>query len=223
MIVLDEINKDEALRYMGHRGEVPQALKELVLKCEKQLLEVIRPAYIFKCFDIEYTDGGIRVLNTSLTFSGNDIKNHLEDCTRAVLMCATIGAEADKLIRLTEISDISAAFVMDSLASAAVEQVCSQADNIIKETFPTEFLTWRFSPGYGDFPIEIQRDFLDVMNAQKRIGLNVGSGNILIPRKSVTAVAGLSRTPIPKKRRGCVCCNMAEVCQYRKRGDHCGF
>lgn len=223
MIVLDEINKDEALRYMGHRGEVPPTLKELVLKCEKQLLEVIRPAYIFKCFDIEYTDGGIRVLNTSLTFKGNDIKNHLEDCSRAVLMCATIGAEADKLIRLTEISDISAAFVMDSLASAAVEQVCSQADNIIKETFPTEFLTWRFSPGYGDFPIEIQRDFLDVMNAQKRIGLNVGSGNILIPRKSVTAVAGLSRTPVPKKRRGCVCCNMAEVCQYRKRGDHCGF
>ena len=53
MIVLNEINKDEALRYMGHRGEIPQTLKELVLKCEKQLLEVIRPAYIFKCFDIE--------------------------------------------------------------------------------------------------------------------------------------------------------------------------
>ena len=138
-------------------------------------------------------------------------------------MCATIGADADKLIRLTEISDISAAFVMDSLASAAIEQVCSETDKIIKETFPSDFLTWRFSPGYGDFPIEIQGEFLDVMNAQKRIGLNVGSGNILIPRKSVTAVAGLSQTPAPKKRRGCVCCNMAEVCQYRKRGDHCGF
>ena len=39
MIVLNEINKDEALRYMGHRGEIPQTLKELVLKCEKQLLD----------------------------------------------------------------------------------------------------------------------------------------------------------------------------------------
>ena len=202
MIVLNEINKDEALRYMGHKGEIPQTLKELVLKCEKQLLEVIRPAYIFKCFDIETSEEGVRVLNTSLTFKGNDIKNHLEGCSKAVLMCATIGADADKLIRLTEISDISAAFVMDSLASAAIEQVCSETDKIIKE---------------------IQGEFLDVMNAQKRIGLNVGSGNILIPRKSVTAVAGLSQTPVPKKRRGCVCCNMAEVCQYRKRGDHCGF
>lgn len=112
MIVLNEINKDEALRYMGHRGEIPQTLKELVLKCEKQLLEVIRPAYIFKCFDIETSEEGVRVLNTSLTFKGNDIKNHLEGCSKAVLMCATIGADADKLIRLTEISDISAAFVM---------------------------------------------------------------------------------------------------------------
>ncbi|HBM27154.1 MAG TPA: methionine synthase, partial [Ruminococcus sp.] len=24
-------------------------------------------------------------------------------------------------------------------------------------------------------------------------------------------------------RRGCACCNMREVCQFRKRGDHCGF
>ena len=136
MIVLNEINKDEALRYMGHRGEIPQTLKELVLKCEKQLLEVIRPAYIFKCFDIETSEEGVRVLNTSLTFKGNDIKNHLEGCSKAVLMCATIGADADKLIRLTEISDISAAFVMDSLASAAIEQVCSETDKIIKETFP---------------------------------------------------------------------------------------
>lgn len=62
MIVLNEINKDEALRYMGHRGEIPQTLKELVLKCEKQLLEVIRPAYIFKCFDIEASEEGVRVL-----------------------------------------------------------------------------------------------------------------------------------------------------------------
>lgn len=223
MIVLNELNKAEALRYMGHRGEVPVNLKQLMESCEKKLLEVIRPAYIFKCFDIEFADEGVKVLNTSLVFKGNDIKNHLEGCSQAVLLCATVGADADRLIRLTEITDISAAFAMDALASAAIEQVCTKADEIIKNTFPESFFTWRFSPGYGDFPIDIQSDFLAVMDAQKRIGLNVGSGNILIPRKSVTAVAGISDNPLPKKRRGCACCNMAEVCQYRKRGDHCGF
>ena len=40
---------------------------------------------------------------------------------------------------------------------------------------------------------------------------------------SVTAIIGLSKNEISKGRRGCACCNMREVCQFRKRGDHCGF
>ena len=62
-----------------------------------------------------------------------------------------------------------------------------------------------------------------VVNAQKFIGLNATGNNILTPRKSVTAIIGLSENEISKGRRGCACCNMREVCQFRKRGDHCGF
>jgi hypothetical protein len=140
-----------------------------------------------------------------------------------VLLCATIGAAADLLIRKMEITDMSAAFAADALASAAIEQVCNAADEIIKQYMPDKFFTWRFSPGYGDFPIDTQRDFLSVMNAQKRIGLCLESNNIMVPRKSVTAVAGISDVQLPQKTRGCACCNMAGSCNFRKRGTHCGF
>lgn len=56
--------------------------------------------------------------------------------------------------------------------------------------------------GYGSFPLEIQKEFLEAVNAHKRIGLCTGENNILIPRKSVTAVAGISEKPISRKRRG---------------------
>ena len=138
-------------------------------------------------------------------------------------MCATLGADTDRLIRTAEITDISSAFVMDAMASAAIEDICRLADEEIKKQLPDCFFTWRFSPGYGDFPIEIQKDFLETLNAPKRIGLCTGDNNILIPRKSVTAVAGISENPVPKKRRGCASCNMAETCAFRRRGDHCGF
>lgn len=222
-LTLESINCREALRYMGHKGEVSPILEDTVEKCEKKLLQTMRPNFIFRVFDIKQNEEGIDVLGSSLTLRGNDIKNHLEGCSRAVLMCATLGGNTDKLIRAAEISDISSAFVMDALASAAIEEVCRMADNYIKQQMPDLFFTWRFSPGYGDFPIEIQMEFLETLNAPKRAGVCTGENNILIPRKSVTAVSGISESPLPQKRRGCACCNMAESCTFRKRGEHCGF
>lgn len=208
---------------MGHRGELTESLEKKIQQCVEQLLKTIRPNFVYRIFDIKPVDRGIEVCGSSLVLEGNDIRNHLEGCDRAVLMCATLGADTDRLIRAAEISDISGAFVMDAMASAAIEDVCRLADVEIKKQLPDCYFTWRFSPGYGDFPIEIQKDFLETLNAGKRIGLCTGENNILIPRKSVTAVAGISEKPVPKKRRGCACCNMAESCAYRRRGDHCGF
>ena len=47
--------------------------------------------------------------------------------------------------------------------------------------------------------------------------------DLLIPAKSVTAIAGVSDAPIPQKKRGCAVCNLRETCQYRRNGEHCGF
>lgn len=222
-IILDSISINEALRYMGHRGDVSDALRSLLCDCEKRLLEAIRPLWTFRVFDVEAADEGVHILNTALTLTGKDIRAHLEGCRRAVLMCATLGGDTDRLIRTMEVSDISSAFAMDAMASAAIEDVCRLCDEEIKKQLPECFLTWRFSPGYGDLPLDLQGVFLDTLCAQKQIGLCCESNNILIPRKSVTAVMGVSDKPLPQKRQGCACCNMQEHCEYRKRGDHCGF
>lgn len=224
MISLSSINRAEALRYMGQKGkEIPPALSEVLDSCEKKLLGTIRPNYVFRVFDIERKQDGIHICSGMLVLEGKDIADHLEGCSRAVLMCATLGADTDKLIRTEEITDISSAFVMDAMASAAIEEVCRIADEQIKQQIPGYFFTWRFSPGYGDFPISIQKEFLETLNASRFVGVCTGENNILVPRKSVTAVAGISENPLPKKRRGCACCNMAARCEFRKRGDHCGF
>ncbi len=114
------------------------------------------------------------------------------------------------------------ALVADSLASAAVEQVCEAAEEEIRAAIGNYGYTWRFSPGYGDFPLDIQGEFLNALDAPKRIGVNVTDSLILIPRKSVTAVMGVSENEIPKSRRGCGNCKMKETCPYRKNYGHCG-
>ena len=221
---INKLNRQEAFRYMGYKtGNIDEKIIALTDQCESELISVIKPRFVYKVFDIEHSDNGVVVNNTSLILKGKDISDHLKDCERCVLMCATISIDVDNLIRKYEAQDMAKAVIADCLASAAIEQVCNEAEKEIKSDVGEYNFTWRFSPGYGDFPLEIQRDFVDVLDAQKRVGVNVSESLIMIPRKSVTAVIGVSEKEISKGRRGCVCCNMKDRCAYRKRGEHCGF
>ena len=220
---LEHINVKEAVRYMGMGNNKPDERTALLIdECEKELLKVIEPKFVYRVFDVAHKENGVEVIGTPLFLGGNDICRHLEGCSKCVLFAATISSGVDRKLRAYEAEDMAKAMIADCLASAAVEQVCDIVDNTVKEKLSGYNQTWRFSPGYGDLPISVQRVFLDVLNAQKFIGLNATENNILTPRKSVTAVIGLSKNEISKGRRGCACCNMREVCQFRKRGDHCG-
>lgn len=224
MIEIKSINIDEALRYMGYKKDIDiENIRPLIKSCEERLLSVINPRYIYKIYDIEHTDNQVHILNSSIYFNSEDIYSHTEGCSKAVFFAATLSNNADRLISEYQVRDMTSALITDCMASAAIEQVCNHAEEIIKEDINGYYMTWRFSPGYGDLSIEYQKDFIALTDAMRKIGLTVNSNNILIPRKSVTAIIGLSKEPIPQKRRGCAICSMSKICQFRKRGEHCGF
>lgn len=218
------MNRAEAFRYMGHKGgTIPQNMEELADECEARLLAEITPKFVWRVFDIENSVEGVEVKNTPLVFKGKDIAEHLRGCERCVLLAATLGGGADAVIRAYEARAMEKAVIADCLASAAIEQVCNAAEREIQAQLGGYNFTWRFSPGYGDFPLDIQGDFLRVLDAGRRIGLSISESLILIPRKSVTAVMGISENEISKGRRGCGCCDLNGQCEYRKRGSHCGW
>jgi len=49
----------------------------------------------------------------------------------------------------------------------------------------------RFSPGYGDLPLETQREIFDVLDCSRRIGLMLNDSLLMSPTKSVTAFVGV--------------------------------
>lgn len=220
-IVITKLNREEALRYMGQQGACDSRMEALLDECENVILSRAKPRYLYKCFDIEHIDGGVQVNNTSLVLLGNSISEHLRGCDRAVLMCATLLGDVDKEVRIAELSDVLRALALDCMASTAVEQLCNKVEGLIKKDFPGYYMTWRFGIGYGDLPISQQREFLNVLNAPRLIGLNVTNSNILTPRKSVTAIIGLSKNVIEENKRGCEICNLKEVCSFRKKGSYC--
>jgi len=221
-IVLEKLNQNEALRYLGYGQNAPDIkVQELLDECEDVLLSIAKPRFVYKVFDIESVQGGVKVLNTNLVMPGNAIKDHLEDCEKAVLMGVTISMDVDRLLRKTQVNDMARALIVDSLASVAVEQACNKVEAFIKKELVEYNQTWRFGVGYGDLSLDIQGEFLDVINAPKIIGLSASKSNMLIPTKSVTAIIGLSKIEIKKIKRGCQTCNMKDSCTYRKKGGHC--
>lgn len=202
MIKLEKLNRNEAVRYLGGAGiRLNYRMDVLMDECEKAVLEKASPKYLYVEKDLPCPQ----------IMGGKDIESHLNGCEKAIVMCATVGSEVDKLIRISQISDMARAVVMDSLASVAVEQVCNAFDKIIAEKYSDYNMTFRFSPGYGDYPIELQKIILQMLDAPKKIGLCTNDNFLLTPTKSVTAVLGLSKNPIERKKRGCAICNMRET------------
>ncbi len=201
MMEFDEITRRDALRYLGifespvkpENGgegafeESKRKILEIAAECEKEIAAMARPGYVYKKFRIE--DCPLPFLNGEL---GQDIRAHLAGCEFVVLQATTLGLEVDRLIRKAEITDMTKAVVMDALASAASEQVCREADLLLHRKSPGLWQTFRFSPGYGDFPLSVQARLLSLLDAGKRIGLASSDSSLLTPRKSVTGVIGLS-------------------------------
>ena len=220
---LEKLNRDEALRYLGCRGDVTDdKLTALLNICEKNLLEVADARYTYGVYSIDFEDEGIRIANSDILLTGKDIAGHLAGCDRIVLMAATTGQGVDALLRRLQITDMAAAVVTDSLGSVAIEQVCDKAEAEILKEFSAANHTWRYSPGYGDLPLELQRPLISLLQAPKKIGLTVNQGNMMTPTKSVTAIIGLSENEVAPKKRGCATCKLRDKCNFRKTGGHCG-
>jgi 5-methyltetrahydrofolate--homocysteine methyltransferase len=211
-IKLTSLNRKEALRYLGYKKNAPdERVEELMDECEELVLKTAVPRFIYKKLDFTVNEDGVAFKNTSMVLPGESIKKHLYKCDSAICMAVTISEGIDRQLRVLQLTDMAKALVFDSLASVAVEQTCDKVEELLREEYP----------GYGDLPISMQEPFLKVLDAGKKIGLNLNKSYMLAPVKSVTAVIGLTKEPVSTKNRGCATCNLNKTCAYRGMGGHC--
>ncbi len=205
------LDRAEVLRYMGGGAEDAH-ITETAQQAIDRITQVAVPRYIWKL-----------VPTDALPLSGNDIRRHLDGCDRMAVLCATLGASADREIRMAERRSMLLALALDAAAGDAIEKVCDAAEVEIRFQLRQEgyYVTGRYSPGYGDLPLSLQPDILTLCDTARRIGLSVTPTNILTPRKSVTALLGVSAHPVHGRARGCGSCSLSADCPYRKKGLHC--
>lgn len=82
--------------------------------------------------------------------------------------------------------------LLDAAGTQAVEQIADEVEREIGRLAGRMGLIprWRFSPGYGDWPLAAQREIASLAGCG-RIGIVLTESLMLRPRKSITAVVGL--------------------------------
>ena len=217
-----KLELSEPLRYLGVRGEPGPALLAELSAVADQLTRSVTPRYTWRVFPLSFPEEGPALEGSGLTLTGTLAGRMLADCSQAVLLACTLGAGFESLLRAEQARSMARAAMLDACGSVWVEAGCDAAEEEISARFPGLYRTDRFSPGYGDLPLVLQRDICALLDAQKRLGVQVTDCFLMNPSKSVTAVIGLSERPQPARLRGCGFCSFKETCEFRKEGKICG-
>lgn len=212
----------EPLRYLGVRGEPDPALRAELSAVADRLTRAVTPRWVWRVFHVKHMFDKEGLDGTGLVLAGEMARTMLADCAQAAVLACTLGAGFEAMLRAEQARSMARAAMLDVCGSAWVEAGCDRAEEEISARFPGLYRTDRFSPGYGDLPLGLQKEICELLDAQRRLGVQVTDSLLLNPAKSVTAVIGLSDRPQPARIRGCGFCNLRESCQYRKEGKTCG-
>nr|WP_302141585.1 vitamin B12 dependent-methionine synthase activation domain-containing protein [uncultured Schaedlerella sp.] len=207
----------EAVRYLGYgKHAVDDQTLGLIADSFGSLRTLSSRKSVYRIFDLEQEDGET-VRFGSLTVKSKSLGKNLRGCDKIVLFGATLGIGVDQLLSRTSKTDMAKTVVLQACAAALLEEYCDECQERIRQEMESEgrYLRPRFSPGYGDFPIECQRDMVRMLDCAKSIGLTLTESCMMAPSKSVTAVIGAGRAAVRCHRQGCESCEKLD-CIYRR-------
>ena len=184
------VDRSEILRYAGVKKTTPE-IENLVDECLLLIRDKLTYKVCYGNFPLSFAEDEINLSFTNVR--SESLKANLRGCRSFVLFAATIGFQLDRMISL---------YGKTSPAKAHISEEYGYTNP-------------RFSPGYGDLPLELQKDFFRVLEPSRKIGLTLNTSMLMTPSKSVTAIIGISDTPCENKKQNCNDCTK-QNCSYRR-------
>ncbi len=170
---LPPVDEKTALRYAGCK-QADGELLELLSACAREIEQIVCPRVCFARFSTQ-------TLRKAFPQS-QLLALRLKNCQEAVVFAATIGLETDRRILQNESRSIAKALLFQALGAERIESLCDVFCKEIENALP------RFSPGFGDFPLQAQKWIFQTLGVTKNIGVTLNESLLMTPTKSVTAI-----------------------------------
>jgi len=189
---LPPIDRREWFRYMGAPNPSLE-LETLANDCAREAENCFVGRVCYCELPVHYTEAGV-----DLSFGetqSRSLSERLCGCERAIVFAATVGIGIDRLIAKYSHTSPAKALCLQALGTERIEALCDAfcQDVARKIGDAGEKLAPRFSAGYGDLSLTLQRDIFRVLDCSRRIGISLNESLLMSPTKSVTAIVGIRK------------------------------
>lgn len=185
--------ESEIWRYAGIpnlQTEIDAELKNAFESVKKEIQGIFTYKVCYRRMRLLWENGEPRL---PFKAKSNSLSKLLKECNEIIVFSATTGLEIDRYIaKQQKISPVKA-LLANAYGAERIENLCDTFCENIKSEISGEglFITKRFSPGYGDFPLEAQRELFALLDCSRQIGVSLNESLLMSPSKSVTAVMGI--------------------------------
>lgn len=214
-----KIPEKEVRRYMGLRGpvDISPDTDAMIKKAIGALEKDCSPKYVSRAFPVTVESNEVRFADVII--KSRSLARNLAGCTQCVLFAATAGPFCDMLVKRASVTSSAYASCCQAAGAAAIEAYCDLINDKIKDEYEAKglFARPRFSPGYGDLPLENQKDWFRLLDITRNTGIELTGSLLMVPTKSVTAIIGLSPDRLPCVRQGCESCTMSSACTFSRK------
>ena len=158
----------------------------LLDECEKLVLDAQSLSAVYGIYDIalgQPLDLGFATVNS------RDLERSLEGCDKIILFAATAGIGIDRLILKYGRLSPSKAAVIQAAGAALVERWCDEICLGFTKRYGAN--AFRYSCGFGDLPLTLQRDIFTALDLERTLGMRLSDNCLMTPSKSVTAIVGI--------------------------------
>lgn len=185
-----KIDEREVLRYLGYRGNnADETVRALIAEVSNEAEHTITPKSMHKIASLNLLENGVAI--DGVFIESKHLRRHLRSSDKVLLFAATLGTNADLLVRRLTVTDTAKAAVAQAVLAAYIESCCDAECETLAQEFGR--LTRRFSPGYGDLALTTQRDFFNLSDCTRRIGITLNDACLMLPTKSITAFIGIEK------------------------------
>lgn len=183
------VNEREILRYAGCK-ECDEATLELLRDALSEAEPHLSYKICYATLPFKISDG---VCNFGcFQAKSSALSKNLEPCEKVILFAATIGIPFDRLIAKYSKLSPARAVMLQAIGSERVEALCDAFYSELRNEL-CKTLRPRFSPGYGDLSLEVQKDIFSVLNIPKNLSVCLNESKLMSPSKSVTAFIGICK------------------------------
>lgn len=211
----------EIWRYAGFLGRQDEINGELKYTFEDVKKEIFGLFSYKVCYRRMKISDGNGEFSLPFLLKSKSLLTLLENCDEIIIFAATVGLEIDRYIAKRQKVSPVKALLANAYGAERIENLCDTFCEDIKKQLQSEnrFITRRFSPGYGDFPLEAQREIFTLLDPNRQIGVSLNESLLMSPSKSVTAIMGIKQGKCENTaEQKCSDCNKAD-CVFRKQEE----